>query len=70
MQKLNFYNLYYLSQKMENSVYRYAGIGLIFGVAIGSSLDFLQGFTGVPSGIGAGIGIVIGAIVGKYKGKK
>jgi len=41
---------------------------LIFGAAIGSSLDFIIGeFTGIIASIGAGLGIVFGSNIGHYK---
>lgn len=45
---------------------KWVGIGLILGVAIGSSLDFLYGFSGTTAAVGAGLGIVFGSIVGTY----
>lgn len=55
-----------MNNKKEYS--KYTGLGLIFGVAIGSSLDFIVGsFSGIIASTGAGLGIVIGSIIGHYK---
>lgn len=55
-----------MKNKKEYS--KYAGFGLILGVAIGSSLDFISGsFSGIIASIGAGLGLVAGSIIGYYK---
>ncbi len=57
-----------MNQKEKKEYSKWAGVGLIFGVAIGSSLDFLFGeFTGITASAGAGLGIVFGAMIGHYK---
>lgn len=59
-----------MNQKEKKEYSKWVGIGLIFGVAIGSSLDFISGeFTGITASIGAGLGIVFGAMIGHYKTK-
>ncbi len=63
-------NEYYkiMNQKEKQEYSKWAGVGLIFGVAIGSSLDFISGeFTGITASIGAGLGIVFGSMIGYYK---
>jgi hypothetical protein len=40
-----------------NEYIKYVGFGLILGVAIGASFDFISGgFSGISSAIGAGLG--------------
>ncbi|MCK4242980.1 MAG: hypothetical protein KAX23_05480 [Dehalococcoidia bacterium] len=57
-----------MNQKEKKEYSKWVGIGLIFGVAIGSSLDFIFGeFTGITASTGAGLGIVLGAMMGHYK---
>ena len=57
-----------MDQQEKKEYSKWAGVGLIFGVAIGSSLDFISGeFTGITASTGAGLGIVFGAMIGHYK---
>ncbi len=61
---------------MSKQIYYYAGIGLVFGAAVGGiAAMLLYGQTMnstfiVFAGAGAGVGLVLGAIADMYKSKK
>ncbi|HSM23780.1 MAG TPA: hypothetical protein VK856_02855 [Anaerolineaceae bacterium] len=69
-------------QTKENKKPPMAGVGLIFGVAIGGGLGIILdlaigGAEGIllyslpiGAGIGAGLGIVFGAMIDRYKNQK
>ncbi|MGM0396113.1 MAG: hypothetical protein ACQEP4_03570 [Bacillota bacterium] len=51
----------------DNKKIPFAGIGLIFGTAIGAAMSIiLTGNTVIWAGIGTGVGLIIGAIADSY----
>jgi len=58
-----------MTEKKKNKMYHWAGIGLVFGSAIGA---LIFAFTNEPWHIGAGtgVGLVIGAAIGSHFSKR
>lgn len=56
--------------KKSNKRPPFAGIGLVFGVAIGGGVGIILNNIAIGAGIGAGLGIVFGAIIDSYLAKK
>ena len=57
-----------MTEKKKNNMSKWAGIGLVFGTAIGA---LIFAFTNEPWHIGAGtgVGLVIGAAIGSHISK-
>jgi hypothetical protein len=54
----------------KNAKAPYAGIGLVFGTAIGAGLSLILTGTVIWAGIGTGIGLILGAIIEKSEANK
>jgi len=58
----------FMDEEEKKGYARWVGLGLIVGVGVGATLEFIGGtFTGIIAAIGGGVGIVIGSIVGHYR---
>lgn len=58
-----------MDNKSNNSKIPYAGLGLVFGTAIGAGITIAIGQPIFWAGAGTGIGLVLGAIIDSVKKK-
>ncbi len=55
-----------MKNKRKNNKVPFAGIGLIFGTAIGAGLSLAITGNVIWAGMGTGIGLIVGAIIDAY----
>jgi hypothetical protein len=56
-------------KKQNNSIASYAGLGLVFGTAVGAIISISIGQPIFWAGVGTAIGLIIGSIISTSKSK-
>lgn len=56
-----------MKEKRAHSQVPFAGVGLVFGTAIGAGLSIIVTGNVLWAGMGTGIGLVVGAIIDEIK---